>query len=331
MPLCATGIWRIDLLKASRNNVSYFKPNLFIIGASKCATSSLHNWLGAHFQICMSRVKEPGYFLARENRHGCLRNAKSTEEDELSNYVGLFDSVTSGTKYCGESSTAYTHLPHRAGVAERLHEFNPDARLIYIVRDPIVRTISHYWWNVQHEFERRDMLSAIRDDARYRSVSSYAMQLREWLRYFDPERICVVSLEELSNDSTAVFADLLRWLGVDEREAERCILAPENQTPSSVTFSRMRMLHQLRHSAAWDRVGPWIPKWVRRWGAAASVRRVDRGEIDVEPVESFLRPFQQRETEELSELLNRAFPLWTTLWSKDESARLEVCATEPRS
>ena len=51
-----------------------------------------------------------------------------------------------------------------SGVAERIAKFNPEARFIYIMRDPIERTISHYWFNVRLQGEQRDMLTAIRNN-----------------------------------------------------------------------------------------------------------------------------------------------------------------------
>ena len=49
------------------------KPNFFIIGAPKCGTTSLHNYLKSHSQITMSNPKEPHYF-SKDIKNGGIRN-----------------------------------------------------------------------------------------------------------------------------------------------------------------------------------------------------------------------------------------------------------------
>jgi len=109
------------------------RPNLFVIGAMKSGTSSLHATLAAHPQIFMCRKKEPDYFIEQCNWSRGERW-----------YLSLF--ARAGDKpIIGESSTGYTQAPRFHGVPQRIRGFRPDARFVYIMRDPIERTISHYW------------------------------------------------------------------------------------------------------------------------------------------------------------------------------------------
>jgi len=172
------------------------RPNLFIIGAMKSGTSSLHAYLDAHPDIFMSRQKEPGYFL-KEFTWG-------RGEDW---YLSLFEGGES-CRYRGESSTHYTKLPRFQGAAERLAEHCPDARLIYLMRDPIERIISHYWHMVMSHDEDRPMLEAVRNNPQYLHVSHYSMQLEPWFARFPRERILTMTFEAL----IAERADLLVWL-----------------------------------------------------------------------------------------------------------------------
>ncbi|MDE3166049.1 MAG: sulfotransferase [Acidobacteriota bacterium] len=100
------------------------RPNLFIIGAMKPGTTSPHEYLDTHPQIAMSETKEPGYFAEE----------LSLDKGECS-YLSLF-AQDERIVFRGESSSHYTKLPLYRSVAERLHRFCPDARLIYIMRDP---------------------------------------------------------------------------------------------------------------------------------------------------------------------------------------------------
>src|SRR5579872_2507705 len=93
------------------------RPNLFIIGAMKSGTTSLHEYLAAHPQIAMSRVKEPGFFVEE------LSFGRGLEW-----YLSQFD-ADERHRFLGESSTHYTKLPVYQGVAERIVRFNRHARL----------------------------------------------------------------------------------------------------------------------------------------------------------------------------------------------------------
>ena len=113
------------------------RPNLFIIGAMKSGTSSLHAYLGTHPSVFMCEPKEPGYFVEQLN----LKRGRGW-------YSKLFHGAE-GASIRGESSTEYTKAPMYGGVPQRLAEFNPQAKIIYLMRDPIERSISHYWHMVR--------------------------------------------------------------------------------------------------------------------------------------------------------------------------------------
>ncbi|MBW1859762.1 MAG: sulfotransferase domain-containing protein, partial [Deltaproteobacteria bacterium] len=100
------------------------------IGALKCGTTSLHYYLGLHPEISMSREKEL-YFFVKE----C--NWNKGIDWYRSNFSGE-------SKIHGESTPIYTAYPVYVGVAERMHGVVPGTKLIYVVRDPIDRLVSHY-------------------------------------------------------------------------------------------------------------------------------------------------------------------------------------------
>ncbi len=164
------------------------KPNLFIIGAMKAGTSSLHEYLHQHPEMFMSRFKEPQYFAPHSTRWGeKWGQGNPYPEPGIDWYLRLFENV-GDVKYAGESSSSYTARPWVTGCECRIHQFNPNARLIYLMRDPIERTISHYWHFVADGREDRDMLTAIRQNDEYVARSHYAMQLKPYLDTFGPER-----------------------------------------------------------------------------------------------------------------------------------------------
>lgn len=178
-------------------------PNLIIIGGLKCGTTSIHHYLGLHPEIHMSKPKELNFFVKELNW-----------DLGLPWYSGRFDDRF---RVRGESSPHYTNLPRFRGVAERIHDNTPDAKLIYMVRDPISRILSHWTHAVGAGYETRPMEDVLsRDDQTYVTRSQYWMQLQPYLERFAPEQIEVISQEELQSDREGTMRRAFRFAGVDE-------------------------------------------------------------------------------------------------------------------
>ncbi len=293
------------------------RPNLFIVGAMKCGTSSLHAYLGQHPSIFMSEPKEPCYFVDREQLNWPAIESLGFWRSE-ERYLELFESVTRET-VIGESSTLYSKLPRITGVAERIARFEPGARILYIMRDPIERTISHYWHSVRWEGETRDPLAAIRREPDYREVSFYAMQLKPYLELFGRRQVTSLTLEELRSAPGPTLNRLFRWLELEPVEPSQETTAARNVTPPEVERVRGRgFLHRFRFSRFWEVAGPFVPARLRQMGRGLSATTVERNSEPVGEVVEYLRPIQRRETEMLEELLERSFSEWTTLWGLGE-------------
>ena len=166
-------------------------PNLIVIGAMKCGTSSLHYYLSLHPEIFMSERKELNFFIDRKNWGRGLDWYEAQFPEPL--------------PVRGESSPGYTKYPTFEGVAERLHSVLPGAKLIYLVRDPIERIVSHYLDSYALRREDgtiEDMLADL-DDNHYVNCSRYFMQLEQYLRYYPESQILIITSEELEDDRPA--------------------------------------------------------------------------------------------------------------------------------
>lgn len=180
-------------------------PNLIIIGAMKSATTSLHYYLNLHPQIRMSRSKELDFFIEERNwRKG----------------VAWYESNFDGdAEIHGEASPNYTNHPLVAGVPQRMHSVVPDAKLIYILRDPIERIISHYLHNVADGRERRTLGEALEnldDNNKYFCRSQYHRQLEQYLAHYPAARIHITTREELYAARLPTLRKVFRFLDVDE-------------------------------------------------------------------------------------------------------------------
>ena len=178
-------------------------PNLIIIGAQKSGTTSLHYYLGLHPEISMSKEKELEFFIEERNWPKGLAWYKS-------NFVGK-------TQIYGESSPNYTSCFRFPGVPERMYSVIPEAKLIYIVRDPIERMISQYIHQYSDERENRPIEEALGslENNQYVYRSLYYTQLTRYLEYYPASQILVIPTEDLDNNRQAALRKVFEFLGVN--------------------------------------------------------------------------------------------------------------------
>lgn len=184
-------------------------PNLFLIGAPKCATTSVHGYLGIHPDISMTSVKEPQIFASRDYAA------------RLHEYQALLDPRAA---LRGESSVVYSQYPRWPGIPERIARVSPDARFLYLVRDPVERAIAHYAQHVQDGKEQRSLVEALADyeqlDSLYLCPSRYATQLRRYLACFARSQILVLDITELATDPAGALQRVFGFLNLDPSKAE---------------------------------------------------------------------------------------------------------------
>ncbi len=173
---------------------------LMIIGAMKCGTSSLYEYLQSHPQICPAITKEPEFF-SRHQRHGV----------QVRDYRQLWEFDRSVHRYAMEASTGYTKYPDEAGVPQRIHGYGIQPKFIYIVRDPLERIVSHYNYMLRDaEFRARII------DDHLISTSNYYLQLAQFQRFFPQRDFLVLDFDELKADPARVVRRVCQFLGIDE-------------------------------------------------------------------------------------------------------------------
>ncbi len=186
-------------VSATRSNM----PDFLVIGAMKGGTTSLYHYLNAHPQVYMTKVKEVDFFTTELNWN-----------KGFDWYTKQFAGAPPEAKK-GEASTSYTKFPRYSGVAPRIAEHLPEARLIYVVRDPMERIRSHYQHNVAIGEEPRSIEKAVAENPVYIDYSRYAMQLDQYLEHYDRERVLLITSEDLRNKREETFKLVLDFLEVD--------------------------------------------------------------------------------------------------------------------
>ncbi len=176
-------------------------PAFIIIGAMKSGTSSLYRYLATHPDTVPSSIKETDFFRTHEDF------SKGLEW-----YESLFDSPG---RYAFEASPNYTKRHRFPGVPERIRSVVPAAKLIYVVRDPIGRVVSHYIHNRANGRESQSFSQAIQNpNSVYVETSRYFFQLQAYLDHYPDEQIYLVQLEQLSRDPVTVLNDICGFLGI---------------------------------------------------------------------------------------------------------------------
>jgi hypothetical protein len=178
-------------------------PNFMIVGAMKAGTTSLFHYLDAHPDVCMSKPKEPHFFVSE------LKWSRGWEW-----YQRHFEGAGPASAV-GEASVTYSQHPTYGGVPERIAEYLPDIRLIYVMRDPIARIRSEYVHRVLIGRERQPIDKAVLRNPRYVAHSSYAMQIDRYLSCFSREQLLLVLSDDLRDQRESAVRLVYDFIGVD--------------------------------------------------------------------------------------------------------------------
>ena len=177
-------------------------PNLLIIGAPKCGTTSLHHYLAAHPEASMSDVKELDFFAEDRNW-----------SKGLDWYQRNF---TTDAPVRGESSTSYTRDRGAATSARLVREVLGTPKLVYLTRDPIARIRSDYHQYRAVGIEQGTIAEALADpDNRYIEASRYGSRIAPYVEQIGADRILVESQERLLNERGAVLSRVFRFLDIE--------------------------------------------------------------------------------------------------------------------
>jgi sulfotransferase family protein len=192
-------------------------PTFLVIGAMKGGTTTLWEYLKMHPEVFMARPKEVKFFM--ENR-------------TWSEGVGWYEAKFAGAgdaKARGEASTGYTMAHSFPGVPGRIASLIPDVKLIYLLREPIDRMVSHYFHRRSHRKETRSLTRAMLDPT-YLFTSRYAYQLDHYLEHFSRDQILLLTSEALRDRRTETLRRVFEFIGVDPARAQGLDEVAKNRT-----------------------------------------------------------------------------------------------------
>jgi hypothetical protein len=192
------------------------KPDFIIIGAMKSATSSLHTQLAQQPGIFMTTPKEPNFF-----------SDDSQYARGISWYQSLFKDAQPGD-LCGESSTHYTKLPDYPYCVERLSSYVPDVKLVYVMRHPIDRLVSHYIHQWSQNVFSCDINQAVDQYEELIAYSCYAKQLEPYISVYGKGNILPVFFEAVKSNPQRELEKIARFIGYTQPVAWHEELSAQN-------------------------------------------------------------------------------------------------------
>lgn len=271
-------------------------PKFIVIGAQKAGTTSLFHYLADHPQVYLHPIKEINYFAWPDTMRSLRR------------YVRYFAKAPRGA-VCGDVSTDYAKYPNIQHVPERMWKLLPDAKLIYLVRHPVRRAISHYHHKLLQGVRGMAPIDEeLRAGHDYTDFGRYYMQLEQYLKYFDSRQIQVVVFEEWLADKANTMSRIFRHIGCDASYTPTNLDLRANAADASVQLTRL--VHLLSRMPGYQSVRFKIPSSVRRFAVRALSRR--RPELpwpSPETVDCLAAQFEQ-DVEALTSYLGRRRSPW---------------------
>lgn len=297
------------------------RPNLFIIGAPKTGTTSLYEYLSGHPDVYMSPYKEPMFFCPDVHGfHGQARLAYGTEDAP---YLALFADARD-EKWLGEATTRYL-VSHEA--ARLVHEFNPEAAAIAMLRNPVDLVHALHNERISQGNEPiTDFAQAIAADeprsrgellpgemnalgSVYRESATFTTPLKRWFDELGRERVHVIVFDDFALDVAGELRRTLEFLGIDPD------YQPANLGARNTSHRQRRTVRRMLDS----RVGTLLSDDVARrlLGSNARARlayrfrksRLNRRKVMREPMPAALRRQLEQQfrpdVAALSELLDR--------------------------
>jgi hypothetical protein len=194
-----------------------------VVGAPKCGTTSIYEHLRGHPEIFMPQIKEPNFFAED------LEIRSYPEIDSLEEYLALFEDGASAA-IRGEASQFYLYS---RSAASRIKHFNPAARIVILLREPVsmMRSLhSQYLSTADEDVSDFGAAIALEEERRagrslpvntmfprcmaYLDVATFSLQVERYFEFFERDAVRVILLDDLRQDTPGVYRNLVEFLGV---------------------------------------------------------------------------------------------------------------------
>lgn len=215
-------------------------PNFFIVGAAKSGSTALQEMLNRHPNIYMSPIKEPHYFSDDIINNDFITLNKNLKKQRIEfdsegniisrhqlyinnedDYLTLFKASCENHKILGEASVSYLYSKV---AAKNIYKFNPNSKIIIIIRNPIERAFSHFLMDLRFgNSKHTNFIAAVKSDFEkknkgwgishlYVELGLYFSQIQRYFEFFPKEQIRIYSYEEFKKNNQIIIEDICKFL-----------------------------------------------------------------------------------------------------------------------
>lgn len=288
-------------------------PTFLIIGAQKSGTTTLYRDL----------LSQPGVYFPFEKEPTSLAHDKVLTPEGRAEYEALYIGAKA-TDARGDASTGYARIPRFTGVPERAMQLlGPDTELLYIVREPVSRMVSHHHHMITNLPMPTDFDEFLKVEPNAVAFSRYAWQAKAWLEHFDRSKLHILIFEEYVVNRREVVASLGPILGFAPR-VERVDIASKFNAAEDRSSDR-GLAMRFRSTRLYQAVRPLLPVSTRD-----ALRRRFASKAPPPPpppsrdrVEQLLRDLEP-DHRELAELMERPYPIWDPELVRERYDRLRA-------
>ena len=296
------------------------KANLFVIGAMKAGTTSFNDLLSMHPDIYYSPIKEPHFFVDNlpksiyepsrffniddyfENKFPEKLHIAQLKNSE--HYQKLFSLATEKNNYLAEGSTCYIHAPESA---KKIHDYNPDAKIILVTREPLKRAFSHYNMDVgmgrtkdsfQNKIEKNfvDYKNGSLSSWSYLGMSLYYENAKRYKDLFG-DNFLIVPFEDLIKNKELTLNKVFDFLSIESIPLE----VPHNNASSEIKYKKT--LYFLKKMGIKDFFSLLFPKKLRH-AIFKMISSDKQPKMELEPdTEHFLKQYFDEDQKLMKTLL----------------------------
>ena len=221
------------------------RPNFFIVGAPKCGTTAMSEYLKTHPDIFISNPKEPHYFAEDIKPYSCCNT--------LEDYLQLFDTQK---KIIGEASVLYLYSDY---AIKNIYSFNPEAKIVVMIRNYIDYIYSYHsqlLLNADEEIKNFEIAWKLENNRKsglnipkscrvekllyYREVGKLGKQVERLLNIFPQEQVHFILFDDFKNNTLTVYKELLDFLEVPYDGRVEFPVINENKQNKFQTLAKLR-------------------------------------------------------------------------------------------
>ena len=281
------------------------KPNLFIVGAPKCGTTALSEYLRQHPNVFMTNPKEPNFFSDDMPK----RYISKTIDD----YISLYSKSRKYHYIKGEASVFYLYSSY---ALQNIYNFNSKAKIIAMLRNPIdliYSLHSEYLFNFTEDvfdFEKAWRLQADRNGGvslpkgcknpkilQYKNIAMLGTQVKKLMSIFPEEQVMLILLDDFKNSTKKVYKEVINFLNLPDNGRKHFPIINENKQYKSRLLGRI--LHQPSNSIRrishrlYELLGIDVGEVILRFISGINSKHVKRSELSFKMRKELILEFKE--------------------------------------